>query len=96
KETYTSEPPALAEKEETVRDHFHRVCPSLQMQMGFRWEKGLFQQRHAFVAKLAYEYQIFFYQNQFLRLLNNDPLLFAENQGDLTLSGGTFSLCFTF
>lgn len=82
---------------ESTRNSYWQVSPAIDMQMGLRWDYSFKESRHAISAKLAYEYLIYFSQNQFLRIINLTPFAqIVENQGDLSLTGGTFSVMFTF
>jgi hypothetical protein len=82
---------------ESIKSSFWQVAPSIAMQTGFRWDYSFSQNRHAIAIKLACDYQIFFGQNQFLRIITTAPTFqVVENQGDLSLTGGTFSAEFTF
>ncbi len=82
---------------DSLKNSYRQISPLIQMQMGVRWERGFYNNRYAVALKLAYEYQIYFSQNQFMKIINNDPFpQVVENQGDLCLTGGTFSVLFTF
>lgn len=97
KEKFLTDNLQPAEIDVPIKNHYWQVCPVIAMQMGFRWDYGFSKERHAICVKLAYEYQLFFAQNQFLRLINTSPMpQIINNQGDLSLTGGTFSVLLTF
>lgn len=96
KETFTTELAPLTQQRTTAKNHVRKICPALQMQLGLRWQKDLFQGKQSVAIKLACDYQIFWFQNQFLRLIENPPIHFVTNQGDLSFVGGTFSVLFVF
>ncbi len=82
---------------EEVKDRYWQVSPEIDMQMGVRWDYAFAESHRALSVKLAYEYLIYFSQNQFLRIISNTPFTqIVENQGDLSLTGGTFSILLTF
>ncbi|MBS0649813.1 MAG: hypothetical protein JSR93_01500 [Verrucomicrobia bacterium] len=81
----------------SMEEKFRQITSLIAMQMGIGWDYGFRNNRCGLSVKLAYEYQIFFAQNQFMRVIKVEPLPeVLKNQGDLALMGGTLSVLFTF
>ncbi|MBI3236655.1 MAG: hypothetical protein HYZ48_02990, partial [Chlamydiales bacterium] len=98
RESFTTDGLFPQPKENFLHTLFWKIAPALAMQMGLRWDYPFSSKRDGGISvKLAYDYQLFFSQNQFFKIIDNLPFpQIVENQGDLALTGGTFSLLFTF
>jgi len=104
KEKFVPIPPVIGPLQSSIRNDFWQTSSLVAMQMGVGWDHQLANNRYSIAVKLAYEYQVFFAQNQFLHLITLAPFPnpqiplaeVVENQGDLSLTGGTFSILFSF
>ena len=85
----------------------HAFMPMLDLALGIRWDKSFYEDKYCFALQLGYEYSLFFGQNRFMNhqydftLItvnpqeNNGPNFFTD-RGNLTLSGVSASIAFTF
>lgn len=97
KEKFFSNALMVISGNDSIEDEFRQITSLIAMQMGIGWDYGFLNNRYGLSVKLAYEYQIFFAQNQFLHVLEVAPMpQIIENQGDLSLTGGTLSVLFSF
>ncbi len=74
-------------------DEVYRIShPTLDLQMGVRWDSMLDDDRFHLGFQVGWEHHIYFSQNQFPQFNTAFSAgKFTSNQGDLTLQGWTFS-----
>jgi hypothetical protein len=80
-----------------VYNSYHISHAVLDFAMGLRWDEMFCNDRFHIRFDLGWEHHVYFSQNQFpLFVDDNNPGIFASNQGDLTLQGWTFATRFDF
>ncbi len=80
-----------------ISESFRSGRPILDLDLGLKWAKKVYNDRFAIAFKVGYEYHLYFNQNQFLLSNGNDSFeLFNPVKGDLTYQGVIFSGQFDF
>ncbi len=79
-----------------IKDNFHRLVPNAQLATGIGWDSNIANDRFHLGIRLAYEFQYWWRQNQFL---NEEQILFfglQHESRDMTLNGATLDVRFDF
>ncbi len=79
-----------------VSDHFHRLTPNAQFAMGFCWDANINHEMNHIGIKLAYEFQYWWRQNQFLNEQQTSFYGLQHESKDLSLNGVTLDVRFDF
>lgn len=85
------------EKELGVHAIYRQSAAAFECALGLLWERHFEGTLKRLRLALAWDFSLFFSQNQLLRFVNSGaPGNFLSNQGDLSISGGEFSMRFDF
>jgi hypothetical protein len=84
------------EKRMNIFDKFVMAKPILDLGVGFRYETSLFQERYDLLLQAGWESHLLFAQNQLFHFLGDHATGFANEHGDLSVQGLTFSLLLSY